>query len=376
VRVRIALVATGGFDPAGRDVVPALLWLVERLARRHEVHVFALHYYPEPRTYPLGGATIHDIGRVGGPPGVRRIRVLARLRRAIAGAGAFDVLHGYWGLPAALASAIGRRIGVPVVTTFDSGELVALDDIGYGLQRRWIDRRAVGRAMAGAARVTVCTEYMARLPALAGARVDIVPIGVDAMCFPAPAAPPPDGPPWRLLRVASLNAVKDYPTLLHALGAVVARIPDVRLDVVGGDTLHGAIHSLAREAGVGAQVAFHGLQPSGALAAFYAGAHLHIVSSRHEAANVATLEAAAAGVPTAGTSVGYVADWSRDGRSAAVPIGDHRALASAIVDLLHDRERRLRIAAAARAWTLAHDADWTAAQFDAIYREVAGGSSA
>src|SRR5690349_4514078 len=83
--MRIALVVTGGVDASARDrVVPALLWLIERLARRHDLHVFALHYHRKPMSYPLLGATVHDLGRVDGPPGFRRPRVTARLRRAVA----------------------------------------------------------------------------------------------------------------------------------------------------------------------------------------------------------------------------------------------------------------------------------------------------
>lgn len=79
MRMRIGLVVTGGVDRAGRErVVPALLWLVERLARRHDVHVFALHHYREPCTYPLLGATVHDVGRVDGAPGLRQVRLRAR----------------------------------------------------------------------------------------------------------------------------------------------------------------------------------------------------------------------------------------------------------------------------------------------------------
>src|SRR5438045_2860747 len=83
--VRIGLVVTGGVDASARDrVVPALLWLIERLARRHEVHVFVLHYHRTPRSYPLLGAMVHDLGRVDWPPGLRGTRVTARLRRAVA----------------------------------------------------------------------------------------------------------------------------------------------------------------------------------------------------------------------------------------------------------------------------------------------------
>src|SRR5476649_545704 len=84
MRMRIGLVVSGGFDRSGRErVTPSLLWLVERLARRHDVHVFVLHYYPEPRSYSLLGATVHDIGRVAGPPGFRRRRQRRRLAAAV-----------------------------------------------------------------------------------------------------------------------------------------------------------------------------------------------------------------------------------------------------------------------------------------------------
>ena len=43
MRMRIGLVVSGGVDRSGRErVTPSLLWLVERLARRHDVHVFVL----------------------------------------------------------------------------------------------------------------------------------------------------------------------------------------------------------------------------------------------------------------------------------------------------------------------------------------------
>ena len=370
MRMRIGLVVAGGVDRSGRErVTPALLWLIERLARRHELHVFVLHYYPAPCDYPLLGATVHDIGRVGGPRGLRRWRQRRRLAAAVAAHGPFDVLHAYQGLPAAVTSPIGRRLGVPAVVTLDSGELTAIDDIGYGLQRRWFDRRAVSAAMRDAARVTVSTTFMAKTvpPGATREPVAIVPIGVDGAAFPAVERPA--GPPWRLLRVGSINRVKDYPTLLRALAALVARGVDVHLDIAGEDTLVGAIQSLTRTLGIEPHVTFHGVQPTDRLAALYARAHLHVASSRHEAAGVVVLEAAASGLATAGTAAGYVADWHPD-RAVAVPIQDAAALAHAIGELLDDPVRRARLAGAAREWTLAHDADWTAAAFERIYAEV------
>ncbi|MCU1381888.1 MAG: hypothetical protein JWL71_585 [Acidobacteria bacterium] len=367
--MRLGLVVSGGFDPSGRDrVTPSLLWLVERLARRHDVHVFVLDYFAAPCRYPLLGATIHDIGRAGGLPGRRRAGQRRRLAAAIDAHGRFDVLHAYQGIPAIVTAPLARDRGVPLVVTLDSGELTAIDDIGYGLQRRWFDRRAIAWTIGIAARVTVATGFMAGLMPAADGGTAVVPLGVDAAAFPLAARA--DGPPWRLLRVASINRVKDYPVLLEAIALVAARGIDVYLDVVGEDTMNGRMQALARTLGVDGRVTFHGFQPTDRAAAFYARAHLHVVSSRHEAAGVVVLEAAAAGVPTVGTRVGYIADWQPD-RAVAVAVADPQALSGAIIDLLQDEARRERIRSAARAWTLAHDADWTAAAFDRIYREVA-----
>jgi glycosyltransferase involved in cell wall biosynthesis len=367
--VRVALVVRGGVDRSGRErVIPALLWLVERLARRHDLHVFVLDYEREPCSYTLLGATVHDLGQVRAPRGWKHRAQSTRLHVALRTLGQIDIVHAYWALPAGLAAtAAAQELRVPCVVTADSGEWTALPDIGYGLQRRWIDRRAVARTMRRATRVTVCTQFMAKLAVEHGVEVEIVPIGVPRR---DPPASRPDGPPWRLLHVASLNRVKDHPTLLQALQQLVAIEPRVHLDIVGEDTIGGATQRLCEHLGLTDHVTFHGVQPNDAVAAFFSRAHVHVLSSRHEAAAVVVLEAAAARVPTVGTRVGYVADWAADNRAIAVPVRDPEALANAIVALLRNRDRREEIAAAAHSWALDHDADWTADRFDQIYRAV------
>jgi glycosyltransferase involved in cell wall biosynthesis len=154
------------------------------------------------------------------------------------------------------------------------------------------------------------------------------------------------------------------------LRLVVDRCPDTHLDIAGEDTLRGAIHDLACERGLGSHVTFHGFRPTDAIVPLYRTAHLFVLSSRHEAAGVVVLEAAASGVPAVGSSVGYIADWTPS-RAVGVAPADAPALADAIVALLRDPPRRRRLAVAAREWTLAHDADWTAREFERVYREVA-----
>ena len=368
--MKIALVVPGGVDRSGRErVVPVLLWLIERLSQRHTVHVIVLDYYDEPCDYELLGAAVHDVGRVTGPPGFRRYRLEHRLDRAIATHGPFDILHAYWGMPAGVVTtAVGRRLNVPVVATLSSGELVRFDDIGYGLQRRWVDRRAIANVLRRASAITVPTAYMATLLEPHGVVPTVIPMGIDTRPFTGWSSDRATGG-RRLIRVGSINAVKDHPTLLQAMTMLP---PDVTLDIVGEDTLGGRVQALARTLGVEGRTTFHGWQPTDRLAGLYAAATLNIVSSRHEACNVTMLEAACSGVPTVGSAVGHVADWNPD-RAVAVPPRDPRALADAIEALLVDAPRRARIAAAARTWTIEHDADRTAAAFESLYARVMRG---
>jgi glycosyltransferase involved in cell wall biosynthesis len=259
---------------------------------------------------------------------------------------------------------------VPSVVTCDSGEFVRLDDIGYGAQATVRQRWAV-RVMARlASRVLVCTTYQARLAAACGVRTVLVPIGADVARFHPPASAPADGPPWRLLQVASLNRVKDQQTLLAAFARLLAAGVDAVLEIAGEDTLGGAVQREAERLGVAQRVTFHGAVPSAALAALYQRAHLFVLSSRHEGGPVVALEAAAAGLPIVGTAVGYVADWAGE-RAVAVPPHDAALLADAIASLIADPERRARLAASARDWVFRYDADWTAGEHDRLYHELA-----
>jgi glycosyltransferase involved in cell wall biosynthesis len=364
--VRIALVVTGGVDRSGREkVIPAILWLIERLARRHDVFVYALRYHQRPCSYPLLGATVRDLGR---PPGV--LRQYSALVTALKQDGPFDVVHGYWPLPAGFAAAAaGRRLGIPSVVTCDSGEFTAIPEIDYGLQIRWRQRAAVSATLRLASRVTVCSAYMERLARAHGVTPVVIPLGVDTKVFRPPARSP-GGPPWRLLTVASLNPVKDHRTLIEAFGAVVERLGgDVHLDLAGEDTMGGTIQHAVASRSLGGHVTFHGRLASEEVAALYRQCQLFVLSSRHEAAAVVALEAAASRLPIVGTRVGYLADWSPAAARTVAP-ADAAALAEAIVDLLNDPDARRRLASSAHDWAVAHDADWSAAEFARLYASL------
>lgn len=372
--MKIALVVPGGVDRSGRErVIPALLGLIERLARRHDLLVVALEQEPRPARYSLLGAEVVNLGAV--PPrlwglgwALRLRRLLAALRRA---GGRFDVLHGFWAGPAALAGVAGRLLRVPTVMSVGGGEFVRLPEIDYGGWLRWQSRLAGRGALRLANAVTAGSLYALRPVRCWRPDARWLPLGVDVGTFAAPVERP-GGPPWRLLCVASINRVKDPETMLQAVRLVAAREPRVRLDWVGGDTLAGEAQRRAEVLGLGEIVRFAGFRAVDALAPLYRQAHLLVQSSLHESQGVAVCEAAAAGVPAAGTAVGLLAELAPTA-GVAVPVGDAHALAGAILDLLGDPERRERLARAARSWAMAHDADWTAAEFESAYSRVRGG---
>jgi glycosyltransferase involved in cell wall biosynthesis len=144
---------------------------------------------------------------------------------------------------------------------------------------------------------------------------------------------------------------------------------DFEMDIIGEDTLGGRLQAFARELGISPRVRFHGFLTRRQLRPLVEAAHVHVVSSRHEAGPLVALEAAVAGVPTVGTCVGHLAEWSPTA-AIAVDVGDAEALAAAIRGLAVDEELRLRIAEQALQRATAEDADYTAARFLELYSRV------
>jgi glycosyltransferase involved in cell wall biosynthesis len=211
---------------------------------------------------------------------------------------------------------------------------------------------------------------MQELAAARGIRADVLPFGVALDRWPpAPVRPRVGGAPARLLQIADLNPVKDQTTLLEAAARLRAAGRAFHLDIVGADTLGGAVQRRTASLGLGDEITFHGFLPHRSLRPIVEGADLLIVSSRHEADPTVLLEAAVAGVPTVGTAVGHIRDWAPEA-AVAVPVGDSEALAAAIQDVLADEARRRRLAEAAQRRAVVRDADWTARRVTEIYREL------
>jgi len=370
--MKVAVVITGGLPHSSQEqVVPSWLALFERLAKSHEIHAFALQHLASPRSYRLGGFTVHDLGRPSAPLGMTRWAQEKALRLALDRTGPFDIIHGLCADPAGqLAARAGRRLKIPSVVTCDNGEFVSLPKIKYGSQRTRGGRRAVREACELATTVHVCTKFMAALAHAQGVHTTIIPLtSVTSQAATIKSAFARRGKTGlRIVQVARLNRVKNQRLLIDALRIVREKV-DAQLDLIGEDQLAGQLQNYAVKIGVGGHVTFHGFLPQDRVRAILGEADLYVQSSLHEAAGVAVLEAAASGVATVGTLAGYVADWAR---TKAVAVGDAipESLADAILTLHGDPDRRRSIAAAARTFAIAHDATFAATRFDRLYRSL------
>jgi glycosyltransferase involved in cell wall biosynthesis len=366
--MRIALVVPGGVDRSGEyRVIPALLALLSRLSRVHEVHAFALAQEAGPSDWQLAGAHIHNIGR-------QRTRTRAvRAILAIDRASHFDLAHAIWsGSCGLVAVAAGTLLRIPTLVHVAGGELVALPEIGYGGMLTWRGRMRERLTLRAASVVSAASAPVVAAIAALGVSAQRVPLGVDLSVWPARAPLRRDGHATaKLIHVASLNRVKDQRTLLRALAMLAQWGIDFHIDIVGEDTLAGEMQTLTRELRLSARVTFHGFLPQRLLRPLVEAAHLMVVSSRHETGPLVALEAAVAGVPTVGTSVGHIAEWAPQA-AVAVPVADPSALAGAIAKVLADEELRLRIAREALQRAMLEDADHTALAFQAIYTRLTG----
>jgi glycosyltransferase involved in cell wall biosynthesis len=215
------------------------------------------------------------------------------------------------------------------------------------------------------ARVTDCIvtisprqrdEIVGRWRVAPAARVQVVPLGLElgALLDPAP-------PATNLRRALGLEAddfvvgyvgrfvpIKDLPTLLEGFAAALARLPRLRLVLVGDGPLRQELADRAGRLGISRAIRFAGWRRD--LPAVYASLDLVVLTSLNEGTPVALIEAMAAGRAVVATDVGGVADVVTDGHTGLlVPAGNPARLAEVLVRLASDPDERSRLGAAARA---------------------------
>jgi glycosyltransferase involved in cell wall biosynthesis len=273
------------------------------------------------------------------PTAIRRIRDLALETAA-------DIIHthGYKADLYTRMAMIGS--GVPLVSTCHNWLDEDWRTYLYGVVDRYVLRSFP--------RVVAVSEEVRQRLLEAGVhhqRIRIIRNGIDLRPFTVERGPDPDD--WSQDRpavvgmVARLSAEKGVDLFLHAAAQVAGTMPHARFVVVGDGPDREQLEALIDQLRLRPYVSMLGRRND--MPAQYASFDLLVSSSRKEGLPIAILEAMASGLPVVATTVGDVLNVVRNGETGILlPTGDPGALASAIVDLLGDRDKRRRLGSVAR----------------------------
>ena len=241
-------------------------------------------------------------------------------------------IHAYFAhAPAEVAEHAARLLDVPFGFSV------------HARDARKVESTALLARAARAACVVACNSDVARDLDASGARIHLVPHGVDRSRFqPTPPAGP-GGCPLRLLAVGRLVEKKGFDVLVRAL----ARIDTATLRIVGDGPERSRLIDLVTAEGLGGRVAFAGSCTHRDLPAEYAHADVVVVPSvvdpsgdRDGLPNV-VLEAMASGRPVVATAVGAIAAAVQDGATGLlVAERSPEALSEALKQLAANPELR------------------------------------
>ena len=155
--------------------------------------------------------------------------------------------------------------------------------------------------------------------------------------------------------VGRLTADKGVPELIEAFDAILKRVPEAHLLLVGWfDAAEDALDQSVRKR-IEANTRIHCTGFTADAAAYYRVMDLMVLPTWREGFPNAVLEAAATGVPVVTT----LCTGSRDSvvpevTGLLIPPGYPEAISEAVLKILLDKELRLRMGAAARRWVLEH----------------------
>lgn len=342
-------------------VSPTPWFPLQGLIRRFRPHFRP----PAPRQDSLGGVPVY-CPRFFCVPGLFKRwdglfmalacrRVLRRLQRR----GRLALIDAHFLFPDGEAAArLARRLDVPYTVTLRGTE--------PRQARQPALRRAMARAVAGAARVIAVSDSLRCLALELGApaeRTCTIGNGVDTgRFFPRGRAEarlrlglPAQAPV--LVSVGTLVERKGFHRVIDLLPELLERFPDLHYLVVGGAGPEGDweahLRSLVRRLGLQERVHFLGHVEPAELSWPLSAADVFVLSTANEGWANVFLEAMACGLPVVSTDVGGNREVICDSRlGTIVPFGDRAALRDAVIEALgHPWDRdAIRSHAEANSW--------------------------
>ncbi len=173
-------------------------------------------------------------------------------------------------------------------------------------------------------------------------KIVVVPCGADVERFTPSPVDKQDNNLFFLSLLDEFHSYKGLDYLLKALKIVKKEIPDVKLVVGGKGVLMDKYKETAASLGLSGNVEFHGFIPDDEINEYYSRANIFILpstSSVQEGFGIVALEALACQTPVISTEIVGVAKDLKESKSGLIiPPKNIDRLASAIIQLLNDKE--------------------------------------
>ena len=266
------------------------------------------------------------------------------IRSLVAGTGA-TLLHTH-GYKADVYGYFALRRGtVPLVSTCHNWCDTDVATRLYGT----LDRRCL-RHFAAVAAVSADVKGRLEKAGLSPDKVPVIHNGIDCEPFLSVRRHTPESPDDLTVGfVGRLSSEKGVDLFLVAAQGILQQLPGTRFVIAGDGPERGAVEKVMREKGIEDKITLLGRCDN--MPEFYSSLDVLLSSSRTEGLPVALMEAMASGVPVVATAVGDVSALVRHERTGIlVPALDVTAMQTAIIKLLHDPGKRLRLGEAGSEW--------------------------
>jgi glycosyltransferase involved in cell wall biosynthesis len=163
--------------------------------------------------------------------------------------------------------------------------------------------------------------------------IHVIPFGIDTELFSP--LPKKTGQPFTIGMTKSLKPIYGIDYLIKALPQLIAKIPDLRVLLIGEGEQKQHLKELAKELSVENIVHFEGSVPHKSIPRYLSMMDIFVMPSLSESFGVSALEAQAMKVPVVATNIGGIPEVVKDGISGLlVKPKDSKELASAIIKLL------------------------------------------
>ena len=179
-----------------------------------------------------------------------------------------------------------------------------------------------------------------------------------------------------LLYVGRIKRYKSVDVIVRALPAVIERVPDARLVIVGSGDAVDEITDLGKSLGVSDRLVFTGFVSTEEKVDWMRRSHVIVNPSPKEGWGLTNIEANACGTVAVASDADGLRDSVRDGETGLLfPYGDHEALAGHLIDLLTDSDRMSLLTANALEWSRTFTWDAAAEKTMEIIDEIVGSAT-